>query len=172
MFCITGFEERIETGIDWTLVEQSARHHKKACHESVPAVSFSEALKSKIDNSIFSSFLNEESGLSLDQQWELLLPITLWDNEKFATDEGKICFHNANNITDDMVKMIKRAVAVGDRDLLRKELKMVNVLRVNDSSVNLFGNVYFHRYLFLKSKSARHFIVHLVSRFNGIFCLS
>lgn len=96
---------------------------------------FSESLQTKIENSIFGGFLNEESGLTLNQQWELLLPITLWDIEKFANEEGQICFHNANCITDDMVKLIKRAVMLNDREVLREDIKMVNVLRVNDSQV-------------------------------------
>lgn len=63
------------------------------------------------------------------------MPITLWDNEKFANEEGKICFKTINCITDDMVKLIKKAVKVGDREVLKKELKKVSVLRVNDTQV-------------------------------------
>lgn len=63
------------------------------------------------------------------------MPITLWDNEKFANEEGKVCFHSANCITDDMVKLIKRAVMLNDREVLRQSIKMVNVLRVNGAQV-------------------------------------
>lgn len=101
----------------------------------LPTIPFSEALQNKIKKSIFNGFLDEESGLTLDQQWELLLPITLWDNDKFSNEEGKTCFNSINCITDDMVKLIKRAVKLGDREVLRKELKAVSVLRVNDTQV-------------------------------------
>lgn len=132
----SGFQERIETGIDWTLIEQAARHHKHLClREEIPTKTFSEGLQTKIENSIFGGFLNAESGISLDQQWELVLPITLWDIEKFENEEGKICFHSANCITDNMTKLIKRAVMLEDREVLRQDIKMVNVLRVHDSQV-------------------------------------
>lgn len=125
---VLGFQERIETGIDWTLIEQASRHHIKHClKEEIPPLAFSKALQTKIENSIFGGFLNEQSGLTLDQQWELLLPITLWDNEKFANEEGKVCFHSANCITDDMVKLIKKAVMVNDREVLRQSIKMVDI---------------------------------------------
>lgn len=96
---------------------------------------FSEALKNKIANSILAGFLDDESSISLEQQWECILPITQWDNEKFSNEEGQICFKNANFITDDMVKLIKKAVMLNDRAVLRNDLKMVNVLRVTDSQV-------------------------------------
>lgn len=63
------------------------------------------------------------------------MPAVVWDNQRFATDEGKICFHNANCITDDMMKVIKRAVKANDRNVLKHDMKMVNVLRVNDSKM-------------------------------------
>ncbi|KAL0848975.1 hypothetical protein ABMA28_013361 [Loxostege sticticalis] len=133
---IEGFQDRIETGIDWTLIESAARHHRKLCKKAdLPTIPFSEALQNKIRKSIFNGFLDEESGLTLDQQWELLLPITLWDNDKFSNEEGKTCFNSINCITDDMVKLIKRAVKLGDREVLRKELKAVSVLRVNDTQM-------------------------------------
>lgn len=99
-------------------------------------MTFSQALQHKLNFSIINGFLDPKSGLNLQQQWEFMLPITLWDNEKFATEEGKICFHNANCITDDVVKLIKKAIKVGDRKVLKKDIKMVNSLRVNDSQVN------------------------------------
>ncbi|XP_031763832.2 uncharacterized protein LOC113517096 isoform X2 [Galleria mellonella] len=133
---IEGYQERIETGIDWTLVELAARHHRQLClRGNITKVTFTEALQNKINKSILKAFLNEQSNLSLEEQWELLLPITLWDNEKFANEESKICFRSYNNITDDMVKLIKRAVQLGDRKVLRQELKLVPVLRLNDAQL-------------------------------------
>ncbi|KAH9644548.1 hypothetical protein HF086_002349 [Spodoptera exigua] len=129
---LEGFQERLETGIDWTVTESSCRFHKDEYkRNSTTKVTFAQALKEKISKSIISGFLNDDSGLTLQQNWELLLPITLWDKEKFATDEGKTCFHNENCITDDLIKLIEKAVKAGDREVLRNELMMVNVLRVN-----------------------------------------
>lgn len=141
-YLTTGFPDRLKNGVDWTILELAVRYHKKLCKKEVRTVTFSEALQSKIDNSIFGNILNENSTLTLDQHWELLVPITLWDNEKFATDEGKICFKNANNITDDMIKMIRKSVVAGDRNVLRKDLMFVNVLRVNDCMVNSLENYF------------------------------
>ncbi|KAG6443996.1 hypothetical protein O3G_MSEX003177 [Manduca sexta] len=133
---VEGFQERIETGIHWTLIEEAARHHKQRCFkEDIPRVSFSEALENKIHTSILRGFLDEDSKLSLDEQWELILPTILWDNEKFSNDEGKTCFRSCNSITNDLVKLIKKAVKVGDRGILQKDLKQVQVLRVNDSKM-------------------------------------
>ncbi|XP_063839264.1 uncharacterized protein LOC135088346 [Ostrinia nubilalis] len=132
---IEGFQERIETGIDWTLIETAARHHRELCQTDLPTITFTEALQNKIKKSIFNGFLDEESGLTLDQQWELLLPITLWDNEKFANEEGQTCFNSINCITDDMVKLIKKTVKIGDRNVLRREIKAASVLRVNDTQM-------------------------------------
>lgn len=135
---ILGYQERIETGIDWTVIETAARHHKLLCqNEDIPQKTFSEALQNKIDNGILGHFLNEDSGLTLQQQWEFLYPTTFWDNEKFATDEGKICFQNANCITDEMETIIKEAVKYNSRDVLKKRLKSVHLLRVNNAQVPL-----------------------------------
>ncbi|XP_022820947.1 uncharacterized protein LOC111352598 [Spodoptera litura] len=129
---LEGFQERIETDIDWTVTESSCRFHRAQYKKNDDAkVTFSQALKNKISRSIISGFLNKDSGLTLEQNWEFLLPITLWDTENFATDEGKICFDNENCVTDDLMKLIKNAVDAGDRNVLKNELMMVNVLRVN-----------------------------------------
>jgi hypothetical protein len=136
VFKLSGYEDRIKRGIDWTLVEQAAKYHKDMCREpDIATITFSEALQNKINRSIMGGFLNENSGLTLDQQWELLLPITLWDNEKFANKAGKICFQNDNSLTDDMLKLIKKAVKQGDRNVLKEDLKSVSVLRVNGAQV-------------------------------------
>lgn len=132
-----GFQERLETYIDWTITESSCRFHKDQYKKNADAkVTFSQALKRKIRGSIISGFLNKKSGLTLQQNWELLLPITIWDIEKFATEEGKTCFHSDNCVTDDLMKLIKNAVDAGDRNVLKNDLMMVNVLRVNGMQVN------------------------------------
>ncbi|XP_047042071.1 uncharacterized protein LOC124646078 isoform X2 [Helicoverpa zea] len=133
---LKGFQERVETGIDWTLIESGARHHREHCkRDDIPKNTFTQALQSKFDKCIIQGFLDENSGLSIEQHWEFLMPAVVWDNQRFATDEGKICFHNANCITDDMMKVIKRAVKANDRNVLKHDMKMVNVLRVNDSKM-------------------------------------
>ncbi|XP_047507392.1 uncharacterized protein LOC125051224 [Pieris napi] len=130
---LEGYQDRIETGVDFTLLEAAGRYHKQKClKENIPRVPFSVALENKIKTSILNGFFDEESNLSLQEHWEILLPISLWDNEKFANEEGKICFHNCNCITDDMLMLIKKAVKLNDRKILNDELKLVNILRVND----------------------------------------
>ncbi|KAM3962734.1 uncharacterized protein ACR2FA_003115 [Aphomia sociella] len=138
---VEGYQQRIEMGIDWTLTELAARHHMQLClQQNITKVTFTEALQRKINNSIFNGFLNEQSSLSLQEQWEFLLPITFWDNEKFANEEGKICFRNCNNFTDDMVKLVKKAVKHNDREILRRDLKLVPVLRLNDAQITNLDN--------------------------------
>ncbi|XP_072936598.1 uncharacterized protein [Epargyreus clarus] len=133
---IDGYQTRIETGIEWTLLEDAGRYHKQRCRrEYIPKITFSEALKSKIEKSILNGFLENKSDISLKEQWEIMLPITLWDNEKFANEEGKTCFHSANSITDDIIFLIKKAVLVNDREMLKKDLKMISVLRLNDAEM-------------------------------------
>ncbi|XP_045768015.1 uncharacterized protein LOC123869206 isoform X1 [Maniola jurtina] len=133
---LEGFQERIETGINWTLIEEAARYHReKSMKENIPVLTFSEALQKKIQKSILHGFLDEESTLTLQEQWETLLPMSIWDNEKCSTDEGKICFNNINSLTDDVIGLIKRAVQHDDREVLKRDLKMVTVLRVNDSEM-------------------------------------
>ncbi|CAK1549705.1 unnamed protein product [Leptosia nina] len=130
---LEGYQERIETGINWTLVENAGRHHKQKCLKAnVPAVTFSEALQNKIQRSFLNGFFDESSSLTLQEHWDILLPMTIWDNQKFTNEEGKICFNNCNCITDDMIHLIKKAVKLNDRKFLRDELKKVTVLRVND----------------------------------------
>lgn len=104
----------------------------------IPTITFSQALNNKIKKSILNGFLDETSSLSIDDHWELLLPITLWDVAKFANEEGQICFHSINCITEDIDKLIKKAVKFGNRELLKKELKQVPILRVNDSEVCIY----------------------------------
>ncbi|KAJ8726187.1 hypothetical protein PYW07_000885 [Mythimna separata] len=134
---VEGFEQRIETGIDWTLIARALRGHKALCkRDTIRKVTFSEALENKINRSIINGFLDKESGLTLDQHWEFLLPAILWDNEKFANEEEKICFRNDNCITDDLVPMIKKTVKSGHRNTLKEDMKMVCVLRVNDSEMS------------------------------------
>lgn len=136
MYCL-GYQERIEIGIDWTLVEAAGRYHKQKClKENLPRIPFSKALENKIKTSILNGFFDEDSNISLQDHWDIVLPITLWDNEKFANEEGKICFNNRNCITDDMLMLIKKAVKLNDRTFLKDELKLVNVLRVNDIEVS------------------------------------
>ncbi|XP_075991486.1 uncharacterized protein LOC142986750 [Anticarsia gemmatalis] len=134
---IEGFQERLETGIDWTLLELGIRYHKRRTtkREEIPTMPFSEALENKIKKSVLDGFLDENSTLTLDEQWELILATTMWDNEMFASDEGKICFHNDNCVTNDMLKLIRKAVQTGDRRVLRKELKLVEVLKINDEKM-------------------------------------
>lgn len=92
-------------------------------------------MQDKIQKSILHGFLDEDSKISLREQWEILLPMTIWDNERCSNEEGKICFNNINSITDDVLALIKRAVHFDDREGLKRDLKMVTVLRVNDSEV-------------------------------------
>ncbi|KAJ0181675.1 hypothetical protein K1T71_002397 [Dendrolimus kikuchii] len=135
---VEGYQERIETGIHWTLIEQAAGYHRHRCgNEDLPRVTFSEALKNKRETSVFRGFLDEDrnSTLTLEDQWELLLPITLWDTEKFANEEGKICFQSTNYITDDIMKLCKKAVRLGNREILKNDLKMVELLRINNSKM-------------------------------------
>ena len=133
---LLGFQERIETGIPWTLIEQAARHHKFKCLKNcISKLSFSQALKNKISKSILSGFLDEQSNFSLQEQWETLLPMILWDNEKFSNEEKKICFRNCNSLTDNITQLLKRAVQQNDRDQLKRDLKSVTILRVLDSKV-------------------------------------
>lgn len=138
--CITklfiGYQERIETGIPWTLAEEAARHHKHEClKKCIPKLPFTQALQNKINNSIMCGFFDEKSKFSLREQWDILLPMTLWDNEKFSNEEKKICFQSCNSLTNDMIQLIKRAVQHDDRNVLKNDLKMVNVLRVTDCKV-------------------------------------
>nr|XP_034829213.1 uncharacterized protein LOC117986482 [Maniola hyperantus] len=138
---LEGFQERIETGINWTLIEEAARYHReKSMKENIPVLTFSEALQKKIQKSILHGFLDEKSTFTLQEQWETLLPMTLWDNEKCSTDEGKICFNNINSLTDDVIGLIKRAVQHDDREVLKRDFKMVTVLRVNDSEMTELDN--------------------------------
>ncbi|CAH2066291.1 unnamed protein product, partial [Iphiclides podalirius] len=132
---IEGYQERLETGVDWTIEEQAVRHRKKCFYHHLPEVTFSEALNAKISKSVLSGFLNNNSKISLSDQWELILPTTLWDIEKFANEESKICFHNANCITDDVINLINKSVRKNDRNMLLRDFKDVTVLRVNDSQM-------------------------------------
>ncbi|XP_052746171.1 uncharacterized protein LOC112058285 [Bicyclus anynana] len=133
---VEGYEERIETGIDWTLAEEAARHHREKCRKkNIPVLPFSEALNKKIQKSILHGCLNENSTLSLKEYWEIYLPMVIWDNEKCSNEEGKICFNSINSFTDDLRGLIQKAVHRDDRKVLKRELKMVNVLRVNDSEM-------------------------------------
>ncbi|XP_045511050.1 uncharacterized protein LOC123705971 [Colias croceus] len=130
---VEGYQDRIENGINWTLSDNAGRYHRKKClQENIPQLSFSTALQNKINKSILRGFFDETNTLSLEEQWEIMLPITLWDNEKFANEEGKICFNNCNCITDNMIQLIKKAVKINDRKCLKEDLKRVTVLRVND----------------------------------------
>ncbi|CAH2265283.1 jg19800 [Pararge aegeria aegeria] len=133
---LAGYQERIEKGIEWTLEEEAARYHREKCRkENIPVLTFTEALRNKIQKSILHGFLDENSTFSLKEHWEVLLPMIIWDNEKSLNEEGKICFNDINCITDDMIGLVKRAVQHDDREVLKKEFKMVTVLRVNDSEM-------------------------------------
>ncbi|CAH0404662.1 unnamed protein product [Chilo suppressalis] len=132
---VEGYQERLEKGIEWTLIEKAAKHHNElSSRPGIRTRTFAVALQNKINQSILSGFLNQESDITLEQQWELL-PITLWDNEKFANEEAKICFENRNNITNDLIKLIKKAVKSGDSEVLKRELKLISILRVNDAQM-------------------------------------
>lgn len=130
-----GFQERIETGIIWTFAEEAARYHKQKFY--LKKVKFSEGLQNRIKKSILNGFLDEKSKFTLSEQWEILLSMCLWDNEKFSNEEAKNCFNINNSITDNIIEMIKIAVQKNDRDLLKMNLKMVLTLRVNDCEVTL-----------------------------------
>ncbi|XP_021205565.1 uncharacterized protein LOC101743892 isoform X2 [Bombyx mori] len=133
---VEGYQQRILTDIDWTLLEKAFRHHKLNCERvEIPQVTLKEALQKKVESSILRGFLDESSTLTLQDQWELFLPITLWEIEKFANSEGMICFQNNNSITNDLVKLIRKAVKLNDREILRKELKAVDVLRINEAEI-------------------------------------
>lgn len=133
---ITGFEDRIETGVDWVLLEESARHHKAlSLRQDIPMVRFSKALKNKINNSIIGEFLDNDSPLTLQQHWEVTLPMTIFDIEKCGTTEGKICYRSANCVTEDPKALIQIAVIENSRKVLKEELRKIRVLRVIDSKV-------------------------------------
>ncbi|XP_053625801.1 uncharacterized protein LOC128683833 isoform X2 [Plodia interpunctella] len=138
---VEGFQERIETGIEWTLIEKGALYHRTNCFkDDIPSCTFTESLNTKLENSIYQTFLDNESNIKLEDKWELLLPIALWDNEKFSNEEGKICFRSANNLTEDMDKIIKNAVKAGDQDGIMKDFYLVDVLRVNDAKMTELDN--------------------------------
>ncbi|XP_068620781.1 uncharacterized protein [Battus philenor] len=132
---LEGYQERIETGVNWTIEEEAARYTKQRYRDRIEEITFSQALQDKISKSILSRFLDDDSNISLQEQWELILPIVMWDNEKFANEESKICFRHDNCITDNMVSLIKRAVLINDRKILEHDLKNVSVLRVNDAKM-------------------------------------
>ncbi|CAK1603398.1 unnamed protein product [Parnassius mnemosyne] len=132
---IEGYQERIESGVDWTLEEEAARHHKQNYNKHLTQVPFTQSLDTKISKSILHSFFDKNSTISLKDQWELILPITIWDNEKFANEQSRVCFRNFICITDDILNLIKKAVRLGDRKILKQEFKKVTVLRVNDSKM-------------------------------------
>ncbi|XP_063358653.1 uncharacterized protein LOC134648113 [Cydia amplana] len=133
---LEGFQERLETGIDWTHEALARRYHRSKClREDIPTVPFSKGLQNRIQKSILSGFLDENSPISLQDQWEILLPLTQWDISRFSNEEGKACFRSVNCITDNVENLIKRAVKAGDRALLRKDLKEVPILRIFDSKI-------------------------------------
>ncbi|XP_013134057.1 PREDICTED: uncharacterized protein LOC106099912 isoform X1 [Papilio polytes] len=129
---VEGYQERIETGVDWTIQQEAARYCKHRYHGEVPEVLFSQALHQKISKSVLGGFLDKHSNISLQNQWEIILPTAVWDNEKFANEESKICWQNDNCITDDLINLIKNAVSYDDRKILEHDFKNVNILRVND----------------------------------------
>ncbi|XP_063376049.1 uncharacterized protein LOC134663574 [Cydia fagiglandana] len=132
---LEGFQERLETGIDWSLEALARRYHRSKClREHIPTVPFSEGLQNRIQKSILSGFLDENSPISLQDQWEILLPLTQWDVSK-SNEEGKVCFRSVNCITDNVEKLIERAVKAVDRALLMKDLKEVPMLRILDSKI-------------------------------------
>ncbi|CAH0726497.1 unnamed protein product, partial [Brenthis ino] len=138
---LDGYQERIETGIPWTLTEEAARHHKHECFKKyIPKLQLTQALQNKINNSIMCGFFDEKSKFSLKDQWDILLPMTLWDNEKFSNEEKKIWFQSCNSLTNDMIQLIKRAVQHDDRNVLKNDFKMVNVLRVTDCKMTEMDN--------------------------------
>ncbi|XP_063529827.1 uncharacterized protein LOC134741029 [Cydia strobilella] len=133
---LEGFQERLETGIDWTHEALARRFHRSKClREDIPTVPFSKGLQNRIQKSILNGFLDENSPISLQDQWEILLPLTQWDISRFSNEEGKVCFRSVNCITENVERLIKRAVTAGDRALLRKELKEVPMLRIFDSKI-------------------------------------
>lgn len=131
----SGYQERIETGVDWTIQQEAARYCKHRYHGEVPEVLFSQALHQKISKSVLGGFLDKHSNISLQNQWEIILSTAVWDNEKFANEESKICWQNDNCITDDLINLIKNAVSYDDRKILEHDFKNVNILRVNDCKV-------------------------------------
>ncbi|XP_026324540.1 uncharacterized protein LOC113233601 [Hyposmocoma kahamanoa] len=138
---IEGFQERIETGVEWVLTEQALRHHKAlGGREHIPKVSFSKALKNKIENSIIGEFLDNKSSLTLRQHWEVTLPMTIFDIHKCANEEGKICYNSDNCITDNPKDLIKNAVIANSRKVLKQDFKKILVLRVIDAKITHLDN--------------------------------
>lgn len=136
VFIITGFQERIETGVEWVLLEEAVRHHKALClRNNIPVVYFSKALEKKLKNSIIGEFLDNESPLTLQQHWEVTLPMTLFDIQKCSSIEGKTCYNSANCITDDPIALIQNAVIANNRKVLKEDLTKTHVLRITDSKV-------------------------------------
>ncbi|KAI5635414.1 hypothetical protein NE865_11883 [Phthorimaea operculella] len=130
---VEGHQERLYRCVEWTLGGSAIRHHQRKClTKDIPPLSFTEALSKKISESILNAFLDENSTLTLQQHWDVTLPLALWDSENGSAEE-KNCFKNRNNIIDDLVPLIKLAVKETDREILRQGLRNALVLRVTNS---------------------------------------
>ncbi|XP_049887737.1 uncharacterized protein LOC126381994 isoform X2 [Pectinophora gossypiella] len=130
---VEGFQDRLDQCVDWNIRGTAIRHHLELCRrEDIPTLKFTDALNNKIKNSILHGFLDEHSTLTLQEHWETLLPMAIWDNENCGVEEAKTCFRSVNNITDNLLHLIKDAVKANNRQVLKKHLKTVHVLRVND----------------------------------------
>lgn len=135
-FIIAGFQDRIEKGIEWVLTEEAVRHHKAlGRREHIPAVYFSKALKTKLKSSLIGKFLDNKSSLTLQEHWEITLPMAIFDTQQCANKERQICYSNANCITDDPLALIMKAVIANSRKVLKEEFRKIRVLRVIDSKV-------------------------------------
>ncbi|XP_041971359.1 uncharacterized protein LOC121727544 [Aricia agestis] len=134
---LEGFQERIEYGVEWNLHEQAARHHRINCkRDEIPAVKFSEALQDTIKKSILYGFL-EDHNVSLQVRWDSLLTMDLWNKDNIDKEEKDPCLKAEDLITDDVLKLIKKAVLLDDRNVLKEELKKVSVLRVIDAKMTI-----------------------------------
>ncbi|KAJ2944588.1 hypothetical protein O0L34_g3941 [Tuta absoluta] len=132
---VKGHRERLDCCVDWTLSGTAIRYHQLQCsREDIPVVSFTEALNNKIKHSILNGFLDENSTLTFQQHWDVTLPLAIWDSEN-GSEEKKILFKSDNNITEDLIALIKLAVKKNDREILRQELINTAVLRVTNTAM-------------------------------------
>lgn len=102
--------------------------HKKKHDIEFPAMGFTLAFEGKMADSFIGKFLNAETEMTLEELWCYIIPLQLYDND-YGTDEQKTCFLEKNCVTDNCLKIIKKAVIANDREILLSEFKKVCVLR-------------------------------------------
>ncbi|CAG9100010.1 unnamed protein product [Plutella xylostella] len=131
---LPGYNERILTGIEWNTAHEVTRYIREKCNRKLDPVTFKVAIRDKIQKSILSPFFNK-SNLTVDELWEVYLPMILWDKERLITTEEKACYEFDNCITDNIIEMIRKAVNLESKVALRKMFKEVEVLRLIDAKM-------------------------------------